>query len=82
LTAYDYLYTETDGYRVYNRQEDATIERDDKIGTIIIDNTNINLYKTINLFEVIKEETRKQVEISYKNTEGFTGFTNYDASTD
>lgn len=37
----------------------------DKQGDTIVDNTTFNLYKTINIYEIIKEETQKQVELIY-----------------
>jgi hypothetical protein len=37
----------------------------DKQGDIIVDNTTFNLYKTVNIYEIIKEETQKQVELIY-----------------
>lgn len=43
----------------------------DKLGRVLIDNTNFNVYKTINLYEIIKEETRHQVEFMYNIKNGF-----------
>lgn len=38
---------------------------------VIVDSTNYNLYKTRNLYEIIKEETRKMVEHIYLVKDGF-----------
>ena len=38
---------------------------------VIVDGTNYNLYKTRNLYEIIKEETRKLVEHIYEAKDGF-----------
>lgn len=57
-------------YRVYNKNPDATIVYD-KFGKVLVDNTNFNVYKTVNLYEIIKEDTRHQVEYIYDVEEGF-----------
>lgn len=44
---------------------------DDDYYYVIVDSTNYNLYKTRNLYEIIKEETRKLVEHIYRVTGGF-----------
>lgn len=54
-------------YRIYS---DSTAE-EDKLGRILVDNTNYNVYKTINLYDIIEEETRKQVEFIYNVQGGF-----------
>lgn len=54
-------------YRIYS---DSTAE-EDKLGRILVDNTNYNVYKTVNLYNIIEEETRKQVEFIYKVQGGF-----------
>ena len=54
-------------YRIYS---DSTAE-EDKLGRILVDNTNYNVYKTINLYDIIEEETRKQVEFIYNIQGGF-----------
>lgn len=59
LRSYDYNYKLSPTYRIYNPQGD---------------DTNINLYKTINIFDIIKEETRKQIEDIYGITNGFTNY--------
>lgn len=54
-------------YRIYS---DSTVE-EDKLGRILVDNTNYNVYKTVNLYDIIEEETRKQVEFIYNIQGGF-----------
>lgn len=54
-------------YRIYS---DSTAE-EDKLGRILVDNTNYNVYKTINLYDIIEEEARKQVEFIYNIQGGF-----------
>lgn len=54
-------------YRIYSDSADKT----DKLGRILIDNTNYNVYKTVNLYDIIEEETRKQVEFIYNVSGGF-----------
>lgn len=68
---YNYNYGEInkEPYRVYSNSKIGIIY--DNNGNILIDNTNYNLYKTLNLYEIIKEETRKQVEVIYGITDGF-----------
>lgn len=66
-------------YRVYssNPSNEGAIEFetdyawDDGYYYVIVDSTNYNLYKTRNLYEIIKEETRKLVEHIYRVTDGF-----------
>lgn len=55
-------------YRIYS---DSTAE-EDKMGRILVDNTNYNVYKTVNLYDIIEEETRKQIEFIYNIQGGFT----------
>ena len=57
-------------YRVYNNRPDGTVVYD-KFGNILVDNTNFNVYKTINIYEIIKEDTRHQVEFIYEIKDGF-----------
>lgn len=54
-------------YRIYSDNADKT----DKLGRILVDNTNYNVYKTVNLYDIIEEETRKQVEFIYNVSGGF-----------
>lgn len=54
-------------YRIYR----DSAEKADKLGRILIDNTNYNVYKTVNLYDIIEEETRKQVEFIYSVSGGF-----------
>lgn len=65
-------------FRVSSRSadnNDKTVIKD-KNGNILIDNTNFNLYKTTNLLDIIKEETRKQIEVIYNIPNGFHQDTN------
>lgn len=57
-------------YRVYSNSAEKYLITD-KLGRTIVDNTTFNLYKTINLYEIIKEETRHQVEYIYNVQGGF-----------
>lgn len=43
----------------------------DSLGRVVLDNTNYNVYKTTNIFDIIEEETRHQVEIIYNVQGGF-----------
>lgn len=71
LKTYNYNYgPNKTPLRVYNGRPDKTIIYD-SMGNIVVDNTNFNVYKTINLLDIIKEETRKQIEIIYNITGGF-----------
>lgn len=54
-------------YRIYS----DSAEKADKLGRILVDNTNYNVYKTVNLYDIIEEETRKQVEFIYNVSGGF-----------
>lgn len=54
-------------YRIYS----DSVEKTDKLGRILVDNTNYNVYKTVNLYDIIEEETRKQVEFIYNVSGGF-----------
>lgn len=56
--------------RVYNRLPDKTVVYD-KLGQVLIDNTNFNVYKTKNLLDIIKEDAKHQVELVYNVTGGF-----------
>lgn len=67
---YNYSYDKYSGtYRVYDKNGIATTY--DKYGNVILDDTKYNLYKTLDLYEVIKEDTRKQVEVLYGVEGGF-----------
>lgn len=69
LQKYKYYYEPNElPYRVYS---DQTREFSDISGRIVLDYTNYNVYKTINLYEILAEETRKQVELLYKEYGGF-----------
>lgn len=78
LKNYNYKYAESETYRIYNLHTDGTVIKDDH-GNIIVDNTNINLYSTINLFDIIKQECKIQIETNYNIANGFN---NYDETTD
>lgn len=69
LRNYRYYYGKGEPpYRVYSG--DKTIE-EDKLGRVLVDDTNYNVYKTVNLYDIIEEETRKQVEYIYNIQGGF-----------
>lgn len=67
LKFYNYDYRNSETYRIFNNvppnMEKFLVK--DKQGDTIVDNTTFNLYKTINIYEIIKEETQKQVELIY-----------------
>lgn len=67
LRVYDFNYQDSETYRIYNPNPDSTVIYDSD-GDVIADNTNFNVYSTINLYEIIKQETQRQVEKIY-NTE-------------
>lgn len=67
LKVYDYDYADADTYRVYNPNGDDTIIYDTN-GNIVVDSTNYNVYKTVNIYDIIKEEARKQIEVIYGTT--------------
>lgn len=68
LKNYKYYYEPNElPYRIYS---DFTGE-EDKLGRILVDKTNYNVYKTVNLYNIIEEETRKQVEFIYNIQGGF-----------
>lgn len=67
LRSYDYNYKASPTYRIYNPQGD---------------DTNINLYKTVNLFDIVKEETRKQIEGIYGIVDGFINYNEEDDTWD
>jgi hypothetical protein len=66
LEAYNYDYSNSETYRIYNNSTDTAIIKRDNQGNILVDNTNFNLYQTVNIHDIIKEETQKQVELIYK----------------
>lgn len=71
LKTYNYNYGPGElPYRVYNRLPDVTVIYD-YYGNTLVDNTNFNVYKIVNLYEIIKEETRHQVEFIYAIADGF-----------
>ena len=68
LKNYKYYYGSGETpYRIYS----DSAEKTDKLGRILVDNTNYNVYKTVNLYDIIEEETRKQVEFIYNVSGGF-----------
>lgn len=56
-------------YRVYSNSEEKYLIT--YMGRTIVDNTTFGLYKTTNLFDIIEEETRHQVEYIYEVQTGF-----------
>lgn len=63
LREYRFDYLESKGYRVFNDNPDASIVY--YKGDIISDNTTFNLYKDVNILDIIKEDARQQVEFIY-----------------
>ena len=64
LKSYDYNYKINSIYQVFDPRGEETL---------------INLYRTTNLFDIVKDETKKQIESIYR-IQG--GFPNYDEATD
>lgn len=64
LKTYNYNYKNSETYRIYNNQSDGTVKYDAQ-GNILVDNTTFNVYKTINILNIIKQETQRQVEGIY-----------------
>lgn len=64
LETYDYNYAASSTYRIYNPNPDNTIIYDDQ-GNVLVDNTTYNVFKTVNIYEVIKQDAQKQVELIY-----------------
>ena len=67
----NYKYWYGPGETPYRFYSDSTAE-EDKMGRILVDNTNYNVYKTVNLYDIIEEEARKQIEFIYNIQGGFT----------
>jgi hypothetical protein len=65
LKSYNYNYANSETYRIYSNSTRTTSIKYDSQGDILVDNTNFNLYKTVNIYDIIKEETQKQVEFIY-----------------
>ena len=71
LKTYDSNYKDqNDTYRVYNPRPDGTVSYD-SLGRVLVDNTTYNAYRTKNLYAIIEEEARHQVELLYNVKEGF-----------
>lgn len=68
---YNYNYKEVNisPYRVYSNSNIGVIY--DKKGNKLVDNTNYNVYRSLNLYKIIEEDTRKQVELIYDIPDGF-----------
>lgn len=64
LKFYNFKYKDSPTYRVYNDRPDKTVIYDSQ-GDVLVDNTNFNLYKDINIYDIILQETRKQVQYNY-----------------
>ena len=72
LRTYNYNYDGTElPYRIYNPRPNNNVVEKDGIGRIIVDDTNFNAYKSENLYEIIKDETQRQVESIYNIQGGF-----------
>lgn len=75
LKYYNYDYKNSETFRIFSNNGPEELLVRDIQNDIVIDNTTFNLYKTINIYEIIKEETQKQVELIYNthfkpNSEG------------
>lgn len=64
LETYDYNYAASSIYRIYNPNPDNTVTYDAQ-GNVLVDNTTYNVFKTVNIYEVIKQDAQKQVELIY-----------------
>lgn len=64
LETYDYNYAASSTYRIYNPNPDNTVIYDAQ-GNVLVDNTTYNVFKTVNIYEVIKQDAQKQVELIY-----------------
>ena len=64
LETYDYNYAASSTYRIYNPNPDNTVTYDAQ-GNVLVDNTTYNVFKTVNIYEVIKQDAQKQVELIY-----------------
>lgn len=67
LRNYKYYYEDVDTLRIYSDQ----IAEYNNLGRPLVDNTNYNVYKMQNIYDIILEETRKQVEQIYERPDGF-----------
>lgn len=68
LKFYNYDYVNSDTNRVFSYVGDKQMQAlliYDTNGNLIGDNTTFDVYKTVNIYEIIKEETRRQVENIY-----------------
>lgn len=75
LETYDFEYANSETFRIYNPEPDSTVIFD-AMGDVLVDNTNYNVYKEQDLYKIIKEDTKKQVELAYgteftENEEGW-----------
>ena len=64
LETYDYNYAASPTYRIYNPEPDSTVIYDAQ-GNVVVDNTTYNVYSTINIYDVIKQDAQRQVELIY-----------------
>lgn len=64
LETYDYNYAASSTYRIYNPNPDSSVIYNAQ-GDVLVDNTTYNVFKTINIYEVIKQDAQKQVELIY-----------------
>lgn len=64
LKNYNFNYKDSPTYRIYNYRPDASVIYDSQ-GRTLVDNTNFNVYKVLNILDIIKQETQRQVEYNY-----------------
>ncbi len=64
LKTYNFNYKDSPTYRIYNNRPDVTVIYDAQ-GDTLVDSTKFNVYKDLNIYEIIKQETKKQIELNY-----------------
>ena len=65
LEFYHYNYRNSETFRIYSNNGPEELLVKDSRGNIIVDNSTYNVYKSVNIFDIIREETQKQVEAIY-----------------
>lgn len=65
LEFYHYNYRNSETFRIYSNNGPEKLLVKDSRGNIIVDNSTYNVYKSVNIFDIIREETQKQVEAIY-----------------
>lgn len=78
LKTYDYLYRLSETYRIYNPYPQGAIL--DSNGNVVVDNTQINLYKSKNIYDILVEEAKRQIE-NMDDYRQYGKINNYDQKT-